>query len=69
MAIPGFEIFVNGIPRTFRDREDVAFEAALYLKSKHKLDTVTIQETGSGRIWTMPADGSDARRAEPLTLR
>ena len=69
MALSGFEVFVNGIPRTFRDREDVAFDAARYLKSTHKLDVVTIREIGGGRSWTMPADGSDARKAEPLTLR
>ena len=41
-GIDGFEIFVNGVQRTFRDRKDTAYEAARYLKSRHPKDIVEI---------------------------
>jgi hypothetical protein len=36
----GFEIIVNGLPRTFRDRQDTTYDAARYLKSRHPKDIV-----------------------------
>ena len=38
----GFEILVNGVMRTFRDRKDAALEAARYLKSRHPRDIVEV---------------------------
>jgi len=31
----GFEILINDVPRTFRDRQDMTYEAARFLKSKN----------------------------------
>ena len=32
----GYVILINGVARTFRDRRDIAFEAARFFKSKAK---------------------------------
>lgn len=33
-AQTGFDILIDGVPRIFRDRRDMAYEAARLLKSK-----------------------------------
>jgi hypothetical protein len=38
----GFEISINGVMRTFRDRKDTAYEAARYLKARSPKDIVEI---------------------------
>ena len=53
----GFEIRHNGVPRTFRDREDVAFHAARYAKSLHPADIIEVVDCSTGRKVIMLADG------------
>ena len=36
----GYEILHNGVPRTFRDKREIAFEAARYAKSKASGDII-----------------------------
>jgi hypothetical protein len=46
----GFEIFVDGQPRTFRDVKAVAFEAARFLKAQSKYkERVEVVERGTGK--------------------
>jgi hypothetical protein len=45
----GYDITVNGVPRTFRDRKSDALEAALFLKAKGQSDIVKIHDRHSGR--------------------
>jgi hypothetical protein len=40
----GYDILVNGIDRTFRDRQDTAIEAARFLKARHREDVIEIRE-------------------------
>jgi hypothetical protein len=43
-----FEIFIDGVPRTYRDRKDLAMQAAEYLKSRHPHSVVEIKDLQSG---------------------
>jgi hypothetical protein len=52
----GFEILLNGIPRSFRDQESVAYEAANLLKRRWPQEVVTILRP-DGSIVTMQVDG------------
>jgi len=38
----GFDILINGTPRTFPDRKDTAYDAARILKSKNPKEIVEI---------------------------
>jgi hypothetical protein len=53
----GFEIRHNGVPRTYRDRKDVAYEAARFAKSSHPADIIEIVECATGSKVIMLADG------------
>ena len=44
----GFEILVNGVPRTFRDQEAVAFAAAAIIKQRWPSEIVSIKNTVTG---------------------
>ena len=58
--ILGFEIRVNGAQRTFRDRSEVAFEAALFLKTRHRNDVVEVLDCATGIKVLMLEDGRTA---------
>jgi len=45
----GFEIRHNNVPRTFRDREGTAFEAARYAKSRQPGDIIEIVDCVTGQ--------------------
>ena len=53
----GFEILHNGVPRTFRDKRETAFEAARYAKGKARGDIIEIRECATGRKLVMLEDG------------
>ena len=53
----GFEILINGVPRTFRDRQDIAYEAARFLKSKNRTAIVEIIDCSTGQKSIMREDG------------
>jgi len=58
--ISGFNIFINGGQRTFRDTQPAAYEAALLLKRKNLAAAVTITNTATGAVVTMLEDGRTA---------
>jgi hypothetical protein len=51
----GFEILVNGIPRTFRDMESMALDAARILKDRDRSSEITVINRGT-RQWLIIAD-------------
>ena len=53
----GFEILINGVSRTFRDRKDIAYEAARFLKSKNRTAVVAIVDSSTGQKTVMQEDG------------
>jgi hypothetical protein len=53
----GYDILYNGVPRTFRDRKDIAFEAARYAKSKSTADIIEIRDRATGEKFIMLEDG------------
>ena len=53
----GFEILHNGVPRTFRDERETAFEAARFAKSLHPADIIEIVDCSTGQKVIMLADG------------
>jgi hypothetical protein len=53
----GFDILVNGVQRTYRDRKDAAHAAAIYLKERGKTDIVEMRNTATGVITTIMPDG------------
>jgi hypothetical protein len=53
----GFEILINGTPRTFRDRKDTAYDAARVIKSKNPKGLVEIWDRSTGQKAVMLIDG------------
>jgi hypothetical protein len=53
----GFEIRHNGVPRTFRDKRDTAFEAARYAKTKSRGEIIEIVDRSTGTMLVMLEDG------------
>ncbi len=57
MALPGFEILVNGVSRSFRDSKDAAYDAALVLKRRWPETAVTMKSTATGDVIKVREDG------------
>jgi hypothetical protein len=53
----GYDILINGIDRTFRDRQDTAIEAARFLKARHREDVIEIRDRSTGERQIMLSDG------------
>jgi hypothetical protein len=53
----GFIILLNGVPRTFRDRKETAYEAARFFKAKAKRDIIEILDESTGAKVIMLEDG------------
>jgi hypothetical protein len=45
-----YEIAIDGTPRTHRDTEKIALEAARHLKTKQPNSEVTIRDIESGKV-------------------
>ena len=43
-----YQISVDGVPRTYRDRQDIALQAARFLKSRNPNSTVTLKDLKTG---------------------
>jgi hypothetical protein len=56
----GFDILINGVPRTFRDRPAPASDAAYVLKQKHIADVVEVRDRSTGQKVLMREDGRTA---------
>ena len=52
----GFEIRHNGVPRTFRDKREMAYEAARFAKSKAKGEIIELIDRSTGAKLTLPED-------------
>jgi hypothetical protein len=53
----GYEILHNGVPRTFRDKRETAYEAARFAKSRHPAELIEIVDRSTGTKLVMLADG------------
>ena len=53
----GYEIWHDGVPRTFRDRKEIAYEAALFAKAKAKSDIIEIVDCSTGEKTIVLTDG------------
>jgi len=53
----GFDIIINGVDRSFRDRQEVAYEAARYMKQRHPKDLVEVRVRATGQRVIMLEDG------------
>jgi hypothetical protein len=53
----GYEIRHNGVPRTFRDSRQTAFEAARFVKGKAKGEIIEIVDRSTGTKLIMLEDG------------
>ena len=47
-ADEGFDIIINGVDRSFRDRQEVAYEAARYMKHLHPKNLVEVRIRATG---------------------
>ena len=56
----GYDILHNGVPRTFRDRREMAYEAARFAKGRHPADIIEIVDRSTGQKLVMLADGRTA---------
>ena len=43
-----YEISIDGIPRTYRDREDIALQTARFLKSRNPQSVVKLKDLQTG---------------------
>jgi hypothetical protein len=53
----GFQILHNGVPRTFRDQRETAFEAARFAKHRARGDIIEIVDRSTGARLVMLEDG------------
>jgi hypothetical protein len=53
----GFDILHNGMPQTFRDKKEMAYEAARFAKAEHPADIIEIVDRSTGEKVMMLADG------------
>jgi hypothetical protein len=53
----GYQILHNGVPRTFRDNRETAFEAARYAKRKARGEIIEIVDRSTGTKLVMLEDG------------
>ena len=53
----GFEIWHNGVPRTYRDKKETAFEAARFAKARSRNDLIEIVDCSTGTKLIMLEDG------------
>jgi hypothetical protein len=53
----GFDIRHNGVPRTFRDKRETAFDAARYAKAKARDEIIEIVDRSTGTKLVMLEDG------------
>ncbi len=44
-----YEISIDGIPRTYLDREDIALQAARFLKSRNPQSVVKLKDLQTGQ--------------------
>ena len=44
-----FEVSIDGVPRTYRDRKDLALLAARFLKSRNPNSVIRLKDLKSGR--------------------
>ena len=43
-----FEISIDGVPRTYRDRQDIALQTARFLKSRNPHSVVKLKDLETG---------------------
>ena len=43
-----FEISIDGVPRSYRDRKDIALQSAQFLKSRNPNSVVKLRDLQSG---------------------
>ncbi len=55
--VSGYDILVDGIWRTFRDRKSAAIEAAIFLKSRGKSEVVKIVDCDTRSEMVVLPDG------------
>jgi hypothetical protein len=62
-----YEITIDGTPRTYRDREDYAREAATYLKTKQPNAEITVRDlqTGASTVIEHPRPGDVSPSLSP----
>ena len=56
----GFDILHNGMPRTFRDKKEMAYEAARFAKTQNPADIIEIVDRANRTELVMLADGRTA---------
>lgn len=56
----GFDILHNGVLRTFRDRKDMAYEAARFAKTQNPTDLIELVDRSNGTKVVMLANGRTA---------
>ena len=56
-----FEIRHNGVPRSYRDQKNVAYEAARFGKERAKGDIIEVVELATGNKMVLLEDGPRAR--------
>ena len=48
----GFDILHNGMPRTFRDKKAMAYEAARFAKAQNPADIIEIVDRANQTNWS-----------------
>jgi hypothetical protein len=59
----GYDLLINGVFNSFRDRKEVAYASAVFAKQKHPDNIVEIRHRDTGDRYTISADGT-ARRSD-----
>jgi len=63
-----FEISIDGVPRSYRDRKDIALQSAQFLKSRNPNSVVKLRDLQSGEE-TMSRSSKGNNNGMALTMR
>jgi hypothetical protein len=53
----GFDVLINGVVRTFRDRKIAGYEAGRVIKRKHRGDIIEVRDRSTANKVVMLEDG------------
>ena len=57
----GYDLVINGVFNSFRDRKEVAYASAVFAKQRHPENIVEVRHRDTGGVYIVGADGSTRR--------
>ena len=64
-----YEISIDGVPRTYRDRQDIALQTARLLKSRNPHSVVKLKDLGTGEEPVVALKSEQYSRCPSICVR